>query len=910
MKIVLRRGRRRFVLTTARLALAFGVFLVLAAGVVGSVAQIWPLAALSILALTAGVPLLLVVMLGRAGARLAELPARTLRLLEETPGGVSAALQAQRDETYPYGVGPDGEYARRCVQGMLRPFETFILQSRSLAARDVLARAASAGRYGWTDVVRLVRLSDARFRAAQAEVDAFAPEPLCALARVMVHQRSQATDLHDARLIYENVVARGMERSFLRGDRYLYLEAAAATNDPGLVDRVARIARLDSRDPFHLATVRANVARLEATEERWLELLNAPYRQAGLEAIALRPGEGSRFDRLEARAHPRDAARDALISVIMPTYGAGDRIQTAIESLLSQSWTNLEILIVDDHSDEATRASLAKIADQDPRIRLLLQPENRGAYAARNLGLEQATGTYVTCHDDDDWSHPRKLELQARHLEENPGVLACMSRHARASEDLVFTRINVNPSHPQPNMSSLMFRREEVVSLVGHWDLVRKGADGEFKDRIEAASGTTVDVVCDAPLSFTRTRLDSLTAGEMVRGYIDPRRANYLRAYQRWHASAPASWHPEDRGSVMGNVPPPALDLVFATDFRFPGGTSALTLAEARAALAAGYSVGLLQLDSPLNKTVTPRVEGYWAVLEEGAHQISLRHGTVAGAVVVRHPSVLQYADGLESTLRAAHVTLIVNNPPVLADGGGAPFDVETAAAHAERLFGVAPRIQPESGVTRKVLGKVTDPAGIHPENWLGFVSDSWVGTPRTVAPRPPVVGRHSRDHRLKWPDQLADLRAAYDGGGAFTTHILGGVATLHAAHGPEVTRGWTVYAFNAITPRDFLAAVDFWVYFHHNDLTESFGMSIAEAMASGCVVVLPSYFEETFGDGAVYCSPDEVHGVVRDLWGDPEAYRQQSERGIAFARANLTEASLRERLRGLLGTAVPPGTP
>ena len=902
MKFVLRVGRRRVLLTTKRLALVLLVAVVLGVGVISAVAQIWPLVALSVLALLVGVPLLLVGLLGRAGARLAV--ARLMRRLGGGPGAVSAALAAHRKATYPYGIGPDGEYARRCAEGVLRPFETFILQSRSLAARNVLARVTTGGRYDWPDLVRLVRLSAGGYRAAKTEVNAFAPDALCSLARVMVHQRSQPADLHDARLIYENVLDRGMERSFLRGDRYLYLEAAAATDDPDIVDRAARIARLDSRDPFHVATVRANVARLHGSEDEWLDALNVPYRAAELEEIALRPGEGTRFDRLEVRAEPRDAATDPLISVIMPTFGAGDRIQTAIDSLLTQSWTNLEILIVDDFSDEATRVSLAKIAEQDPRIRLLLQPSNQGAYAARNAGLAQAAGKYVTCHDDDDWSHPRKLELQAAHLEEHPEALANMSRHVRASEDLVFTRINVNPSHPQPNFSSLMFRREEVVAKLGRWDLVRKGADGEFKDRIEAAFGTKVGVVSDAPLSFTRTRLDSLTAGEMVRGYIDPRRVNYLRAYQRWHASAPASWRPEDRGGPLtAEAPPPALDLVFATDYRFPGGTSSLTLAEVRAAIDAGYSVGVLQLDSPLNKHDKPRVEGYWQALRAGAHQVTLRDTCAVGGLVVRHPSVLQYADGLSSSLDAAEVVLIVNNPPVLADGGGAPFDVDVAAANAERLFGRRPRVHPESGATRKVLTSVVDPGGIEPQNWLGFVSDSWLGTPRTVAPRTPVVGRHSRDHRLKWPDQLADLRAAYHGAGAFETRVLGGVAQLAAAHGTAASSGWTVYAFNDITPREFLASVDFWVYFHHRDWTESFGMSIAEAMASGCVVVLPTYLQETFGDGAVYCSPAEVRTVVDELWRNPAAYTEQSERGIAFARDNLTEASFRARIAGLLRT-------
>jgi hypothetical protein len=784
---------------------------------------------------------------------------------------------------FPFGMGVDAEYARRCLRGG-GAFEAFAVSSGSLEARNAFARAASSGRFGWCELVRVVRMAHAGYRSAVTELDTFAPVPLCSLARVLMRQRREPADAHDARLLYDGVVARGLDWAMTRADRYLHLEAVAA-DDPAAVDRIAAAGGLDATDPAHVATVRADVAG--ADDDTWLKIVNEPYRAAGLEGIALRDGVvsgvGPRFARLRAETAP-DGDGGALVSVIVPGYGGGPRAEAVLDSLLAQSWRDLEILVVTD--DEAG----ARLAGRDPRVTHVPAPRGLDGTAARNLGLERARGDYVTCHTADEWSHPRKLAAQARHLGQHPDAVAVVARHVHVTDDLVFTRTSSELGRVQPDPGSLMFRREDVAGRLGGWYGPERAAAEEFRERLEAAFGTAVDVVGELPMTFTRAPEAS-----------GPHALHHARAYRRWHRSAPASWLPAHAPALAGA--PGALDLVFGTDFRFPGGTSALTLTEARAALGAGYSVGLLQLDSPVNGPTAPLTEAYWATLDAGVHPVTLADPCRVGAVVVRHPSVLQYADELDSALDVGALALIVNHPAVLADGSGASFDVDTAAARAERLFGRRPRVHPESGVTRQVLATVVDPRTVENGNWPGFVGDTWLGTPRTVADRTPVVGRHSRDQVLKWPDDLADVRAAYCGGDVFGTRVLGGVASLTAAHGEEVTAEWTVHAFNDVTPAEFLAGVDFWVYFHHRDLTESFGMATAEAMAAGCVVVLPRYMEQTFGDGAVYATPAETRGIVQALWSDPGAYRAQSERAVAFARANLTETSFLGRLRALLAT-------
>src|SRR5699024_4125526 len=85
-----------------------------------------------------------------------------------------------------------------------------------------------------------------------------------------------------------------------------------------------------------------------------------------------------------------------LISVIMPTFSPGPGIRTAIRSLLDQSWTNLEIIIVNDASPAEHRSIFDELEQLDNRITVVHQAQNAGAYVARNAGLKIATGDFIT----------------------------------------------------------------------------------------------------------------------------------------------------------------------------------------------------------------------------------------------------------------------------------------------------------------------------------------------------------------------------------------------------------------------------------------------------------------------------------------------------------------------------------
>ena len=116
------------------------------------------------------------------------------------------------------------------------------------------------------------------------------------------------------------------------------------------------------------------------------------------------------------------------VSVIVPAYNAEVTIETALRSILRQSYSDLEIIVVDDASDDRTSLVLEEI--RDSRIRLLRHHRNGGAAAARNTGIRNAKGKYVAFLDADDEWLPEKLREQLEFLEVAPlDTRTCCTSH-------------------------------------------------------------------------------------------------------------------------------------------------------------------------------------------------------------------------------------------------------------------------------------------------------------------------------------------------------------------------------------------------------------------------------------------------------------------------------------------------
>ncbi len=102
------------------------------------------------------------------------------------------------------------------------------------------------------------------------------------------------------------------------------------------------------------------------------------------------------------------------VSVIVPVYNVAPWLKRCIDALIGQTYSNLEILLIDDGSTDGSREIIAQSAAEDVRIRPFYQPHNQGVSAARNRGLDEASGEWIAFCDGDDWYLPEFVETMLR----------------------------------------------------------------------------------------------------------------------------------------------------------------------------------------------------------------------------------------------------------------------------------------------------------------------------------------------------------------------------------------------------------------------------------------------------------------------------------------------------------------
>ncbi|MDY0307268.1 MAG: glycosyltransferase [Desulfovibrionaceae bacterium] len=174
------------------------------------------------------------------------------------------------------------------------------------------------------------------------------------------------------------------------------------------------------------------------------------------------------------------------VSILLPARDEERYLPAALDSIFRQTFTDWELVAVDDGSRDTTPAILAAALRSDLRVRLL-RPSSRGLTAALNAGLEACRAPLIARMDADDISHPRRLETQVAFLTQNPGVglVACDFRsfpraalgrgmvayerwqNSLASHEDILRDLFVESPFVHP---SVMFRGEEVLSVGGYRD--------------------------------------------------------------------------------------------------------------------------------------------------------------------------------------------------------------------------------------------------------------------------------------------------------------------------------------------------------------------------------------------------------------------------------------------------------
>ena len=158
------------------------------------------------------------------------------------------------------------------------------------------------------------------------------------------------------------------------------------------------------------------------------------------------------------------------VSVLTPVYNAEKYIGDAIGSILSQTFTDFEFIIINDGSTDNTAKIVRKYAAQDKRIKFIDSKKNLGVSAVRNKLLDFARGEYIAYQDADDISVPNRLETQVKFLDENPDVTVV------GGAMLAFPRpeLIVVPKNPKimdfcianaVSNPTVMFRRADVMAI-------------------------------------------------------------------------------------------------------------------------------------------------------------------------------------------------------------------------------------------------------------------------------------------------------------------------------------------------------------------------------------------------------------------------------------------------------------
>ena len=219
------------------------------------------------------------------------------------------------------------------------------------------------------------------------------------------------------------------------------------------------------------------------------------------------------------------------VSVIMPAFNVAPYIDAAIGSVRRQTFTNLELVIVDDGSTDRTYEVARRHAEADRRIRLVKQ-ENSGLSAARNTAMRHSTAPLLAILDSDDLWTPTFLEKQLAIMDADPGIDIVTGNAwvLGGPQDGAPARPYPDP-RPQPDLVSILadelsvfvmsvFRRR-VSDIIGNFDeSLRTNEDYDFWVRAAIAGfrfGRN-----DMPLGYYRRRQDSLSADDMrmLRGII------------------------------------------------------------------------------------------------------------------------------------------------------------------------------------------------------------------------------------------------------------------------------------------------------------------------------------------------------------------------------------------------------
>lgn len=772
--------------------------------------------------------------------------------------------------------------------------DEWALSSDSEIARDHFARVASSGRVDFEELLELVK---------EGDVSGLRPNWTARLARLVALQavdeesRDRATNFLSQVLaafpnLPDGVTYRKLLVELLLSKRDLAKAAQVLAADDALGRDYHGYLLADAINPF--------VSHHQVDFAEWLELFNRPFTDRGLSAVAVGHQHDSAFNSLSSTTS-RKIDGGPLVSVIFTTFKPdADELATSVRSILDQTWTNLELLLVDDASGPEYEDLLDSMARLDDRVKLIRMPTNGGTYRARNAGLKAAAGEYMTGQDTDDWSHPERLEVQVGTLIAHPHAVGVTTSANRTDDNLVRAAIGNKP-HRRCEVS-LMVRTSDARQIGGYLR-VRRGADSEFRERIEIWSGREV-VALEDPLYIIRMSPGSLSRSDFRPGWSHHARRAFWSAYRLWHATAR---RPDlvlaseaETAEAQMDIPPRIMgelgssgriDVCFVADWRGSSPVQRAAMDELIALSEVGMSVAILHLDSPFSTSSAPRALAPEIQKMINAGVVRRVYDDVddeVDLVVVRDPVVVHFGRSDRSMIQARRVLVVCDGCAPSIPKEEQLFDPPRVASVVRTKFGRTPHwisVLP-TGCAHDAPADAEYQHSTYP---MALGSKWFYGYRRQLKPSELLtVGRSAANSDWDWP-RRSDCRIAFPADDSIDVRVhgdaRGGVRALRLQ---ELPANWLQFRENEISADVFWSSLDFVVDIPRaNRVSSAAYRSIVEAMAVGTVVATTKEMAELLGGCVIEATGASVYEELAAYINDQLKYQEMAERGRRSVEEN-----------------------
>lgn len=629
------------------------------------------------------------------------------------------------------------------------------------------------------------------------------------------------------------------------------------------------------------------ISGTDSTYEDWIDSFSRPFIANGL--LPIEPVNRANVFNALSTPSPDPIFEGPKVTVVMTSYKPElEPFLLAVNSILNQSWKNIELIIVDDASSQEYDPVLDQIRKLDPRITVIELPENGGTYRARNVGFAAATGELITGQDSDDWSHPERIERQVSYMTNQPRATGVVVEAVRVDENLVRTSPGRLPERPCE--VSLMTRRVLALEVGGYVD-ARKGADSEFRLRLEYFNGHKVHVI-RKPLYLTRIGHESLSGADFKPGWSHPVRRAFWNACRYWHKSAPA----EDlRLEVAGRQPmpvpnrfkvvppekPPFFDVVYVGDWRAYTGQQRLLIDAIKAHRNKGNRVGVMQLESLISpsKETTRLAPEIQTLINQGlVNEVIPDENAEAAVVVITDATSLQFGPMTGVNL-SSQITLVAPDfPPSAGKRKSVLYRPRDCDGMAEKLFHGQVLWTSVDPLVYNSLKQFQDDIRLHSDLMpAAFDPRNWQNSRPRLTGDVPVIGRHSENFIEMWPKNIRVSKQVLPHGPTADVRILGDAKPfLRKFSKREYPLNWLVFRDRDISPEAFMSSLDFFVYFPDERVEQGFSREAIEATAAGALTILPEKFQTVHGDSALYVAPDEIFSVMAAFSRNRQKYLQK----------------------------------